>query len=75
MGDISKKTLAILLLIAIVLSAVATWKSLSSGDTVILTDDSTNEGKAHVSLGINVEDTPSEPVEKTGQVALTVEEQ
>ena len=74
MSDISKKTLAILLLIAIVLSAVATWKSLSTGPAIVVTDDSTNEGRAHVSLGINVEDTPSEPVERTGQVALTVEE-
>jgi len=72
MGDISKKTLAVLVIVAIVLSAVATWKVLSTPTTVIV-KPSTAEGKSQVSFGIGVEPAPSVPVEKTGQVRFVVQ--
>jgi len=47
--DISKKTVAILLVIAIVLSAIATWKMLDKG---IIVKGTNPEGTAQVSIGI-----------------------
>ena len=72
MGEISKKTLAVLFIIAIVLSAIATWKMLSTPTTVVVGENK-GEAKSHVSLGINVEPIPSEPVSSEGQVSFTVE--
>jgi hypothetical protein len=72
MGDISKKTLVVLFIIAIVLSAVATWKMLSTPTTVVVGERSA-EGDSHVSFGIGEESTPLPPVEKSGQVTFVVE--
>ena len=74
MGDISRRTLAVLFIIAIVLSAVATWKMLSTPTTVVVSEKGTDKGTSHVSFGVGVEEpTPSKPVEKGGQVTFTVE--
>ncbi len=73
MGDISKKTLAVLFIIAIVLSAVATWKMLSTPSTVVVQGGEGNtEGKSYVSFGIGT-NAPAEPVQKSGQVTFEVQ--
>ncbi|HDQ60105.1 MAG TPA: hypothetical protein ENN30_02830 [Candidatus Woesearchaeota archaeon] len=72
MGDISKKTLAVLLIIAIVFSAVATWKALSSPTTVIF-DKGNDKASTHVSFGIEGETAVPAPVEKKGQVTFKIE--
>ena len=72
MGDISKKTLAVLFIIAIVLSAVATWKMLSTPSSVVVAEQGVKQGKAQVSIGIGLENQPAKPVEKDGQVAFEV---
>ena len=63
MGKISKKTLAVLVIIAIVISAVATWKMLSTPSIVFAQG---GEGKAYVSFGVGAT-APDEPVQKSGQ--------
>lgn len=73
MGDISKKTLVVLFIVAIVLSAVATWKILSTPTTVVVKDKAAEQGKAQVSFGIGGEPVPAEPVVKTGQVNFVVQ--
>ena len=73
MGDISKKTLAVLFIVAIVLSAVATWKILSTTTTVVVKEPATKEGKSQVSFGIGIEPIASVPVEKSGQVKFVVQ--
>lgn len=73
MGDISKKTLAILFIIAIVLSAVATWKMLSTPTEAIVTGEDNSEGASHISFGIGVEPEPPEKATKEGQVAFEIE--
>jgi hypothetical protein len=73
MGDISKKTLVVLFIIAIVLSAIATWKMLSTPTTIVV-QEGNSEGKSHVSFEIGGEEaTPLAPVQKDGRVAFTVE--
>lgn len=69
--DISKKTVAILLVIAIVLSAIATWKMLDQGIEVKRINP---EGKAQVSIGILGEGQQQEnTVDKaTGKVTLEI---
>lgn len=69
--DISKKTVAILLVIAIVLSAIATWKMLDRGVEVKRMN---TEGKAHVTIGILGESQQQEsPVDTaTGKVILEI---
>lgn len=73
MGDISKKTLAILLLVAIVLSAVATWKILSSEQIIVGVAPEKTQGNSYVSFNIGEEQAPAEPVSKTGQVSINIE--
>ena len=74
MGDISKQTLAILLVVAIVLSAVATWKILGSETSVVVGGpQKAVQGTSHVSFGIGGEQQPAKPVIKTGQVSVNIE--
>ncbi len=73
MGDISKKTLAVLFIIAVVLSAVATWKMLSTPTTVLVSGDDTAKGDAHISFGVGLEPRPAEYVAKDGQVTFEIE--
>lgn len=73
MGDVSKKTLAVLFIIAIVLSAVATWKMLSTPTTVIVAGDSSTVGQSHVSVGVGIEDTSAKTVESDGKISFEVE--
>ncbi|MBW3022473.1 hypothetical protein KY308_00010 [Candidatus Woesearchaeota archaeon] len=72
MGEISKKTLAVLLLVAIVLSAVATWKMLGSERTVVVVGEEP-KGDSHVSFNVVGDEVPPEPVLKTGQVSIKIE--
>ena len=70
--DISKKTVAILLVIAIVLSAIATWKML---DQKVEVKRVNTEGTAQVSIGIMGEDQQqqeSKVAEATGKVTLDI---
>ncbi|MEM4336814.1 MAG: hypothetical protein QXG86_02305 [Candidatus Woesearchaeota archaeon] len=71
MGDVSKKTLAVLLLVAIVLSTIATWKILSNEPKVVVLEK--KEGSSHVSFNIVGEQKPAEPVVKTGKVSIKIE--
>ncbi len=68
MGDISKKTLAVLLLVAIVLSAIATWRILGSEPIVVKTGADEKQATSHVSFNIAGEQKPAEPVLKEGEV-------
>ena len=73
MGDISKKTLAVLLLVAIVLSAVATWKILNNEPVVVKVSPEQKQGNSHVSFNVGGEQQPAEPVLETGRVSINIE--
>jgi hypothetical protein len=69
--DISKKTVAILLVIAIVLSAIATWRML---DQKVEVKRVNTEGTAQVSIGIigDQQQGESEVALATGKVTLEI---
>lgn len=68
--DISKKTVAILLVIAIVLSAIATWKMLDKGIEIKRENP---QGTAHVTIGILGEGQEESTVSAaTGKVTLEI---
>ena len=73
MGDISKKTLAILLLVAIVLSAVATWKILNNEPVVVKVGSERTQGGSHVSFNVGGEQQVAKPVTETGKVAVGIQ--
>ncbi len=72
MGDISKKTLAVLFIVAIVLSAVATWKMLSAPSKIVVSNPENQKGTSQVSFGIGMEEVPAKPVQSAGQVIFEV---
>ena len=69
-GDISKKTVAALLVIAIVLSIAGTWLALTVEPINIVRGPSEGEGSGQVSFRIGDEE-KSAPSVGGGEVALT----
>lgn len=65
--DISKKTVAVLLVISIVLSVTGTWLALNAEPKVTYVD---NTGSGHVKVKINEPD--PEPVSRPGNVGVTI---
>ncbi len=65
-GDISKKTVAILLVVAVVLAVVGTWVILSSGPVVVKAPQKSTTGEVRLTI-------LSSPVQSTeGKVQLTI---
>jgi len=72
MGDISKRTLAMLLLIIIILSAIATWRIVSSEQE---RSNGTAESSKQTSYAVfNVTpESSKEPDQKSGLVSINIE--
>lgn len=65
-NDVSKKTIAVLLVIAVLISVVGTWLVLTQQPTVVYRDGTKEQGQAY--LEFEVEGEPPAPV--TGEVIL-----
>lgn len=75
MSDVSKRTVAVLLVVALVLSAISAWKLISSGNQVEVKNVGQSSGTAQVFVGIGNQNapTPKAPVSKTGQVSVGIQ--
>jgi len=69
--EVSRKTILVLLLLTVIVSAIGTWVALDSVDQY----DSTNSDyeSAHIRIGINVpENIPPSTDSVSGQVSLNI---
>ncbi len=71
-GDLSKKTVAALLVIAIVLSVTGTWLALTLEQPVIVLGPQSGEGGGKVSLNVGFESNEPLVSEGGGQVNFKV---
>ncbi|MBW3003356.1 hypothetical protein KY328_04855 [Candidatus Woesearchaeota archaeon] len=73
-SDISKRTVAVLLVIAVLISVIGTWLVLTQQPEIRYQDISGSQGDAYVRFEIQGEPVPSQPVIAGGAVVgFTIE--